>query len=199
MGAGVRAAALILAGLWVVACDGPPRAEAARTPFAQLVADSAAADAAAFEALPASLVQWLDVRPLLDPASWETLPLAACHNLAPYEDGLNRRRLQLRLLDTTTVLLYAVADRSDGRLSRVEFIRRTPRQGQRGLVWDSGRDRTQSTWWNETRYGLSRRVERGEIPRGGPIPRAMRALGRQLYMLDCDEDLESAAAVRSPG
>ena len=33
MGAGVRAAALIFAGLWVAACDGPPHAEAARTPF----------------------------------------------------------------------------------------------------------------------------------------------------------------------
>jgi hypothetical protein len=83
------------------------------------------------------------------------------------------------------LVLYAVADADTGTLERVEFVRRRANQGQRGIVWERERDRTLSTWWRETPWGLSRRVERGEIPRGGPVPRAMRALGRQLLTMPC--------------
>jgi hypothetical protein len=189
MGARVRTAALTVAlGALVaaVACDGPPEAEAARSPFERLVADSASADSAAFASLPPALDGWLDVREFLTDSARATLPIAQCQELEPIDAGLHRRQIRMRMADNTVVVLYAVADRANGALDRVEFIRRTPRNGQRGLVWESARDRTLSTWWNETSWGLSRRVERGEIPRGGPVPRAMRALGRRLFVLPCE-------------
>jgi hypothetical protein len=193
MGARVRTAALAVAlGAMVsaLACKGPPEAQAALSPFERLAADSAAADSVAFASLPPSLDGWLDVRELLTEPARETLPLAECQELEPIDAGLYRRRMRIRTADDVFVVLYAVADRSNGMLDRVEFIRRTPRNGQRGLVWESARDRTLSTWWNETSLGLSRRVERGEIPRGGPVPRAMRALGRQLFTLPCNPPSE---------
>jgi hypothetical protein len=91
-------------------------------------------------------------------------------------------------------VLYVVADDSSGRIERVEFIRRVPGRGQRGIIWDGERDRTTSTWWNETAWGLSRRVERGEIPRGGPVPRAVRSLGRQLLLMPCESEPDTTAA-----
>lgn len=196
MGARVRAATVTVALLWSVGCEGPPAAEAARSPFEQLVLDSASADSAAFEALPSALDAWLDVRTLLTDSASATVPFAECVELEPLDAGLHRRRMQLRLPDATAIVLYAVADQSSGGLDRVEFIRRTPRRGQRGLVWDAARDRTLSTWWNETPWGLSRRVERGEIPRGGPVPRSMRALGRQLFVLDCPPESGAPASIR---
>lgn len=192
MGLRVRAAALGLAVAWGVACDGPPAAEAARTPFEQLAVDSAAGDSAAFASLPPALEPWLDVRELLTAEELEALPLAECRILESVDDSRQRRRLRLRLADTSVVLLYAVADAQTAKLDRVEFIRRTPRDGQRGILWDGDRDRTISTWWTETPWGLSRRVERGELPRGGPVPRAMRGLGRRLFVMPC-EPAERAA------
>lgn len=195
LGLRVRTAALIGAGALALACEGPPAAEAARTPFEQLAADSAAGDAAAFASLPPALGPWLDIRPLLSDDALDALPLAECRSLEPVDPDRQRRRLRLRLEDSSVVVLYAVAgpipfaaeEPRFGRIERVEFIRRTPRQGQRGILWDGDRDRTVSTWWNETQWGLSRRVERGELPRGGPVPRALRALGRQLFLLPCGE------------
>lgn len=188
-----RPATLIaLLGLATLACDGPSHAEAARTPFERLYADSLAGDSAAFAALPRALRGWLDVRTLVDPASWDSIPGAVCNELEPSSLGLRRRRLSLRLPADTVVVVYAVADGATGALDRVEYIRRTPKAGQRGLVWDAARDRTQSTWWAETPWGLSRRVERGDIPRGGPVPRAMRGLGRRLFTLRCDADPDAA-------
>jgi hypothetical protein len=195
MGARVRPAALVVALgalAFAVACEGPPEAQAALSPFERLAADSAAADSVAFASLPPSLDGWLDVRELLTEPVRESLPLAECQELEPIDAGLYRRRMRIRTADDVFVVLYAVADRSNGTLDRVEFIRRTPRNGQRGLVWESARDRTLSTWWNETSWGLSRRVERGEIPRGGPVPRAMRALGRQLFVLPCEPPSEES-------
>ncbi len=191
----VRATALILVGALALACDGPPAAQAARTPFEQLAADSAIGDAAALAALPPALGPWLDIRPLLSDSALAALPFAECRELEPMDRDRERRRLRLRLEDSSVVVLYAVAgpiplavdEPGYGRIERVEFIRRTPRQGQRGLLWDGDRDRTTSTWWHETPWGLSRRVERGDLPRGGPVPRALRALGRQLFLLPCEE------------
>lgn len=201
LGHRVRATALILAGALALACEGPPAAEAARTPFEQLAADSATGDSAAFASLPPALSPWLDIRALMTDSALHALPLAECRALEPMDPDRQRRRLRLRLEDSSVVVLYAVAgpiplavdEPSFGRIERVEFIRRTPRQGQRGILWDGDRDRTLSTWWNETQWGLSRRVERGELPRGGPVPRAMRALGRQLFVLPCDGLQESNA------
>ena len=188
MGARVRAALLALAALLVAGCDGPPSAEAALTPFEQLAADSAAADSAAFATLPPALQEFLDVRAALD-----ELPADRCEILPARQAHELRRRAAFRFADSSRALLYAVADDSSGALLRVEFVRRTPLRGQRGLIWDGEQDRTTSTWWTETRWGLSRRVERGDVPRGGPLPRALRGLGRQLLLVACAGAVDSAA------
>lgn len=184
----VRPALLAVAFAAIAGCEGLPDAEAAGDPFVRLAADSAVADAENLASLPPSLAEWLDISEYLDSSAWDSLPIAACHLLDPREPGTDRRRLTLRLPDSATVLLYAVARHDNGVLERVEFIRRTPGVGQRGIVWDVERDRTLSTWWREGRSGLSRRAERGELPRGGPVPRAMRALGRQLFLVSPCED-----------
>lgn len=188
LGLRTRSAALAAALGVAVACQGPPAAEAALTPFERLATDSLAGDSAAFSALPPTLQEFLDVRAVLADsatARCDVMPARQHHEL--------RRRVRLRFADSSRVLLYAVADDSSGQIDRVEYIRRIPMQGQRGLIWDGERDRTTSTWWGETRWGLSRRVERGDIPRGGPVPRALRALGRQLLLMPCTESTDSTA------
>lgn len=179
--------ALVLA---TMACEGPPRAEAAPTPFEQLVADSAAGDSAAFAALPQPLSDFLDVREALATIPTDT---PGCFILPARHEHELRRRVRLRFDDQASAVLYVVADDSSGSIGRVEYIRRLSGRGQRGLIWDAERDRTTSTWWTETAWGLSRRVERGEIPRGGPVPRALRGLGRQLLLLPCEPEPDSAA------
>ncbi len=191
MGPRARAAALVLAlGVaGTVACDGPRTAEAAHSPFEQLAIDSSAVDSAAFADLPPRLVQWMGFREYLDPAAMDALSLAVCDELPKGSFGERRRRLQMRLPDTSTVLLYAVANGEFGTLERVELIRRIPRVGQRGFTWTANRDNAQSVWWPEATYTRSRRVERGDIPRAGPIPRTLRAMGRQLYIIPCADSL----------
>lgn len=188
MGLGVRTATLVAAACAVAACQGPPAAEAALTPFERVVADSLAGDSAAFATLPPGVREFLDVRAAMAdsaPDRCDVMPARQRHE--------QRRRLRMIFPDSSRVLLYAVADDSTGVLERVEYIRRIPTQGQRGLIWDGERNRTTSTWWSETRWGLSRRVERGEIPRGGPLPRALRGLGRQLLLLPCADETDSTA------
>ncbi len=176
-------AAPVIAG--VVVLRSVPDAHAARSPYEALFVDSSRADSVAFDALPTRLGALLDVRPMIDGPDTVALRLHECLRLPAREPGELRRRLRLRLPDTSAAVLYAVADEGTGRLARVEFIRRMPNAGQRGFIWDGARDRTTSVWWFETPRGLSRREERGDLPRGGPVPRAIRALGRQLLVAPC--------------
>ena len=190
MGLRVRAAALAaLATTWAIAatCDGPPIAEAARTPFEQQALDSFVGDSLAFEALPPRLVPLLDIREHLTAVGLDSLPFAVCDELNEREPGERRRRLRLRLPDSSTVVLYAVANREYGTLDRVELIRRVPGLGQRGFIWDARPDRAESVWWGESVRGRPRRAERGDVPRSSPIPRALRALGRQLNVMPCPD------------
>lgn len=189
----IRAAALTVAAIvgataGVILHARTPSAEAAMSPFDRLIVDSAAADAAAFAGLPKGLSELLDIRHEMTPEGLESLPSAECVVMEPNRQGELRRRLNLRLADSASVVLYATADDSSGTLARVEFIRRTPRKGQRGLIWEAERDHTQSMWWTEPERGVRRRVDRGNIPRGGPVPRALRALGRRLITLPCEEE-----------
>ncbi len=161
-----------------------PEAHAASAPFVALAADSASGDSAAFDALPASLRALFSVRSVIGAVATDSLPLYECIQL-PGRDDEVRRRLQLRLRDSSAAVLYAVADRAAGSLQRVEFLRRIPLQGQRGFIWDHQRDRTTSVWWFEGARGISRREERGDLPRGGPVPRAVRGLARQLFVVPC--------------
>lgn len=162
-----------------------PVAHAAPDPFLAMRADSALADSAAFAALPAALRPLLDVRTAIAPGAADTLALHECIQMDGRAPEELRRRLQLRFADSSAAVLYAIAHRESGALARVEFLRRTPRAGQRGFIWDGQRDRTTSVWWFETPRGLSRRGERGDLPRGGPVPRAIRALARQLLVASC--------------
>lgn len=162
-----------------------PEAHAAGNAYASLAADSSHADSAAFAALPGGLITLLDVRDAIAADSSVDLPMHECIQMGGRDASELRRRLQLRFADSSAAVLYAVVDRDTGALDRVEFIRRTPRAGQRGFIWDRRRDRTTSVWWFETPRGLSRREERGDLPRGGPVPRAVRALGRQLMTVPC--------------
>jgi len=180
-------AAIIVAGPIVAGIAvhrSVPEAHAAGTPWRAIAADSAHGDSAAFAALPAGLLALLDVRDaiLSGPAA---LPLYECIQTDGDDARDLRRRLQMRFADSSAAVLYAVADRSSGTLERVEFLRRTPSAGQRGFIWDRTRDRTTSAWWFESPRGLARRDERGTLPRGGPVPRSIRALGRQLLTVPC--------------
>lgn len=161
-----------------------PEAHAAGTPWLSLAADSSHGDSAAFASLPAGLMALLDVRDAIAEGH-TTLPLYECIQMDGEASRDLRRRLQMRFADSSAAVLYAVADRRSGTLNRVEFLRRTPSAGQRGFVWDRTRDRTTSAWWFASPRGLARRDERGTIPRGSPVPRTMRALGRQLLTVPC--------------
>jgi hypothetical protein len=193
MGHRVRSAtlvALLSAALAAGACQGPAHAEAALTQFEQLALDSAPGDSAAFATLPEPLLEFLDVRTeMMEPS-----PRSGCAVLAARTAQELRRRFRIRYDERHSAVLYVVANATTGSVTRVEFIRRAPSRGQRGVIWDGERDRTTSTWWNETSWGLSRRVERGEIPRGGPLPRALRGLGRQLLLLPCEPAADSGSA-----
>lgn len=139
---GVLAMCLVAA---IVACRDVPEADA-RTPYERLASDSAHADSGAFATLPAKLGEVLDVRALLEPTVLQSLPLADCVDLSAPTPDETRRRLQMRLADSTAIVLYAVGDRTTGVLGHVEFIRRMPGNGQRGFTWDVVRDRTTSLW-----------------------------------------------------
>ncbi len=169
-----------------------PEAQAAAAPWIALALDSSRADSAAFASLPSGLMGLLDVRDEISAGVPSPLPFYECIQMNDRETEQLRRRLQLRLGDTSTAVLFAVADRATGRLDRVEFLRRRPRAGQRGFIWERTRDRTASSWWFETPRGLSSREERGDLPRGGPVPRALRALGRQLLTVPCADSSTNA-------
>jgi hypothetical protein len=187
----VRAATLIagtLAGAMAgVILHARAPAAAGLTVFERLAADSAIADAAAFASLPRGLSTLLDLREELVPESLTVANEAECVVLERQRRGEEQRRLTMRLADSSTVVLFVIAEDSTGALERVEFIRRLPRSGQRGLTWDAKRDLTTSAWWTEPQAGVRRRPDRGDIPRGGPVPRALRALGRRLLTLPCEE------------
>lgn len=182
MGARARTAAVVAALLCAAGCTETQSAEAALSPFEQLASDSLAVDSAAFASLPPSLREWLDIREHVN-----ALPddLAGCSELPPRHAEELRLRLRFREPNRITTVLYAVADRTTGSIHRVEFLRPLDGRGQRGLVWDAESDRTVSTWFSDVSRTYTRRVERGEIPRGGPVPRALRGLARQLVLLPC--------------
>ncbi len=182
MGARTRTAAVVVALICTLGCGETQSAEAALSPFEQLAFDSLATDSAAFATLPPSLREWLDIRDYMI-----ALPddLSGCSELPPRHARELRLRLRFREPDQSSTVLYAVADRTTGKLQRVEFLRPLGGRGQRGLVWEAESDRTVSTWFSETTRSYTRRVERGEIPRGGPVPRALRGLARQLVLLPC--------------
>ena len=164
---------------------GVVEAHAADAPFTMLLADSSTGDSAALATLPDAVAPLFALHRSLGTGAAVSLPFYECLQLPGRRDDEVRRRLQVRFADSSATMLFAIADRTRGTLTRVEYVHRTPRAGQRGFIWDGVRDRTTSIWWFEGPRGLSRRDERGDVPRGGPIPRAVRGLGRQLFVAPC--------------
>lgn len=149
------------------------------------MADSAAGDRAALAALPPTLQQVLRLEPYLDDAYIRGTPAAECRVLdadLPERLRAERRRVRLRLPDSSAVVVYVRAAAGGAALERVEIVRRPMGGDQLGFIWDASDDATLEVRWPpELRGG----TEAASQPHGGPVPRAVRALGRRALTLDC--------------
>jgi len=141
--------------------------------------DSLRADAQAFDALPPPAKAILDVRDAIAPEGGA--PGLVCIPLSTTSDGSRRQRVQGRI-DGLGLVVFARVTRQ-GTLARVEFVRRLPGEEQRGYTWDSVGDATTMMEWPP---GSTQEVS-SPVPRGGPIPRAVRALGRLVLTWRCVE------------
>jgi len=144
----------------------------------------AAADSAARATLPPSLAEPLAVDAYLTDAYIAATPGASCVvQSAPGASDV-RRRVRAPLPDSSLIIAYVRAGAGDAELRRVELLRRSYEREQIGFVWDSQDDEPSVVRWP---YGLGRAPERALHPRGGPLPRVLRAMGRRLLTLRCDE------------
>jgi hypothetical protein len=180
---GLVAAALLGACGDGAAHEPPPTVAALR---AQVMADSLDADEAALATLPAPLQAVLRLEPYLTDRYIASTAGAECFVLGdslPDVLVAERRRVRLRLPDSTAVVVFARADREGATLRRVEVVRRRPRGGEQlGFIWDGSDDVTTEVRWP---LGVRGRTESARQPRGSPVPRAVRALGRRLFTLTC--------------
>jgi len=165
--------ALLSSALLLLACD--------RRDVASAPADSVRGDSAALASLPPGLAAAFAVREVLTREALRDTAAVRCERLGPPTDRQARRRLRARLADSSRSVLFVRATPGDT-IRRVELVRREPRGGQRGFIWDAESDAVESIEW---RPGV-RRPEVSTLPRGGPAARALRALGRRLLALPCD-------------
>jgi len=191
-----RTGALTAGFVLVTACTAgggdeppPPAVDTAApvpvTSALTLLADSASGDSAAFAALPRSLRSRLDVRRMLTDEARADTSRTWCRPVGDADEPEVRRRVRFRLPDTTGVL-FVRADRQTGELKRVELVRRAlTARTQLGFSWDAADDVTREFEWYADEANA---VESGPLPRGGPGPRALRALGRQLLVGPCTGD-----------
>ena len=197
------ACAALVAGVALAACDAgdahepPPTVAQLR---ARVAADSLAGDSAALAALPAALQPVLRLERYLTDRWIAGTPDAECLVLGdslPDVLVAERRRVRLRLPDSSAVVVFARADREGATLRRVEVVRRPTSDEQLGFVWDAAGDETTEVRWPAGPRG---RMETARQPRGGPVPRALRALGRRVLALSCDDgDDDDAADPAAPG
>jgi hypothetical protein len=175
----------------VAACDTPARPASApstdgaaaprpRAAVTQL-ADSAAGDSAALASLPPRLAAEFGVRDLLTADALRDSTRVSCRHLDAPAEPEERRRLRAVLDDSARVVLFARADRDSATLRRVELVRRRANGIQRGFIWNGETDVVQTLEWPRG----ARAPEVADLPRGGPVPRALRALGRRLLVLPC--------------
>lgn len=153
---------------------------------ARVMADSAAGDRAALSTLPPRLQEVLRLEPYLDDAYLRETPGAECRELdatLPERLRAERRRVRMRLPDSSAVVVYVRAAAGSAMLERVEIVRRPLHGEQLGFIWDAANDQTVEVRWPAERRG---RTEVAPQPRGGPVPRAVRALGRRVLGLTCE-------------
>jgi hypothetical protein len=148
------------------------------------IADTVRGDSAALASLPPGLVAAFAVREVLTAEAFRDTAAVQCERLGPPSDRQARRRLRARLADSSRNVLFVRATAGDT-IRRVELVRREPRGGQRGFIWDAENDAVESIEW---RPGV-RRPEVSTLPRGGSAGRALRALGRRLLALPCERRL----------
>jgi hypothetical protein len=177
------APALALAVLMTLLAAAPVRARGQGSPRAarSVSGDTLRADSIAFAALPAPLHELLDVRAGIQPGHGD--PGVTCVPLSTTADGSRRLRLQGRLADGSSLVTFARVT-GHGTLARVEFVRRLPSGEQRGFTWDLADDATTGADWA---VGSTAAVTY-PVPRGGPVPRAVRALGRIVATWNCAGD-----------
>lgn len=156
--------------------SAPPRTSPVLPPI-PFPSDSGLADQRAFESLPPAVREVLDVRPELQATGGD--PSLVCVPLSTTSDGSRRQRVQGKPHGFGLVV-FARASRS-GTLARVEFVRRLPDGSQRGYTWDAQGDATVAMEWPAG----STEAATHPVPRGGPIPRAVRGLGRLVLTWPC--------------
>lgn len=157
-----------------------------------VAADSAAGDSAALATLPPALQGVLRLEPYLTAGYLQAADSAACVSIEPpgaggglgLPAGGERRRVRMLLPDSSELAMLVRADAGNVGLEHVELVR-TPLYGRGerlGYIWDDEQDLTVEVRWPADRPG---RTERAPQPRGGPVPRAVRALGRLVLALPC--------------
>lgn len=162
---------------------------------AMVAADSAAGDSAALASLPPALQPVLRLEPYLTAAYLAATPDAECLVLGDDDARLTlpveRRRVRLRLPDSSALVVYVRADPASAALRLVQIVRNPVDGQQRGYIWEGESDATVEARWPRSGRG---RPEHAPQPRGGPVPRAVRALGRRVLALPCTHDTTEAPA-----
>jgi len=168
--------ALASAVLSLAACDASAFDVRARHAAAE-----ARADSAAVAATPPGLVDVLALDPYLRDDYVRTTPGASCVLQSEPSELEERRRVRAPLPDSALVIVYVRAE-SDTALGRIEVLRRAPSGDQIGVTWAAEGDEVAVVRWP---YGPDAPAERGIYPRGGPLPRILRRIGRQARALTC--------------
>ena len=168
---------------------------------ARLAADSAAGDAAALAALPPALGEVLWLEPYLTDRYFAAADSASCVFTDPpgaggglgLPAGGERRRLEFPLPDSSTVVIGLRTDASRVGLELVELFHYPHRDfaGRRAFQWEADDDHTVEVRWPPQ---LGGREERAPVPRGGPVPRALRAIARRALALQCTPEQERPRA-----
>jgi hypothetical protein len=169
--------------LAALACDRASSTSARR---------EAAADSAARAALPPVLAEALALDAYLNDAYLSATPRAECVLQSEPGQADERRRVRAPLPDSSVVIAYVRASASDAELRRVEMLRRAPDGEQLGVTWSGEENQTSVVRWPN---GLRQPAERAVHPRGGPLPRVMRALGRRVLTLRCGRGERGAREV----
>jgi len=165
--------------LTLAACDANAFDARARHAAAEARADSAAT-----AAIPPGLVDVLTLDMYLRDDYLRTTEGASCVVQSAPGAPEERRRVRAPLPDSALVIVY-VRSATDTAPRRVEVLRRAGSGEQIGVAWTADENDVAVVRWPN---GLDRPPEQGVYPRGGPLPRVLRALGRRARALSCGRD-----------